>query len=278
MKILKAVSSRIEKITENRNNTPEATNSGVSRRDALRVLTAAATSAAFSPLLFNTARAQKPTFKMVGFEKMAPQMSAKYPFKLPPLPYAYDGLTAAIDAETMRIHHDKHHQGYTNKLNAALENHPDLQDKSIIQLLANNDELPDDVRTAVKNNGGGYFNHSLFWPMMSAKGGGMPTGQLADAITRDFGSFDNFKKEFAAAAGSVFGSGWAYLVSDNFAKLHVKKYSNQGSPLDSGHKPVLGIDVWEHAYYLRYQNRRSDYIGNFWKVVNWDQADTNYTA
>ncbi len=278
MKLLKIAADRIEEITGRMKSPQGDLRVGVSRRDAIKVLTAAATSAALSPLLFNTARAGEGRTKMIGADKMAPQMSSNYPFKLPPLPYGYDALTAAIDEETMRIHHDKHHQGYTNKLNAALEKHPELHDRSVVQLLADYNELPEDIRTAVKNNGGGYFNHALFWPMMSPNGGGMPSGKMAEAINRDFGSFDNLKKEFAGAAGSVFGSGWAYLVTDDSGKLNVMKYHNQDSPIDTGHKPVLGIDVWEHAYYLRYQNRRGDYIDNFWNVVNWNQANTNYTS
>jgi len=278
MQLFKSRSKNEIGITETPESKNEKSRNGVSRRDALRVLTAAATTAAFSPLLLGTAEAQKPSYELIGIDKMAPKASATYPYELPLLPYDYSALTAAIDEETMKIHHGKHHLGYTNNLNAALKNHSEFHQKPIIQLLAQSDELPESIRTAVKNNGGGYFNHALFWPMMSPKGGGTPTGQLGEAITRDFGSFEKFKEEFSKAAGTVFGSGWAYLVSDNFAKLSVRKYHNQETPMDSGHKPVLCIDVWEHAYYLRYQNRRSEYIDNFWKVVNWEQANTNYTA
>ncbi|MEM9291714.1 MAG: superoxide dismutase [Acidobacteriota bacterium] len=200
----------------------------------------------------------------------------RYPFELPALPYDYSALDAAIDAQTMEIHHGKHHQGYTNKLNAALEGHPELHDKSILELLARLDEIPEEVRTAVRNNGGGYFNHALFWPTLSPSGGGQPEGALGAAIDTTFGSFDAFTSAFSSAAGTVFGSGWAWLVSDAAGTLSVQKTTNQDTPLAGGYKPLLGLDVWEHAYYLRYQNRRGDYISAFWDVVDWKNVGAQY--
>ncbi len=197
-------------------------------------------------------------------------------FKLPDLPYAKDALEPHIDARTMEVHHDKHHAGYTNNLNAALEKHPELGDAIIEDLLGNLESVPADIQTAVRNNGGGYANHSLFWKVLSPQGGGEPGGDLASAINQTFGGFDAFKQAFASAAATRFGSGWAWLVVDGFGKLQVYSTANQDSPLMSGHVPVLGLDVWEHAYYLNYQNRRPDYIAAFWNVVNWPQVEANY--
>ncbi len=194
--------------------------------------------------------------------------------ELPTLPYAFDALEPHIDARTMEIHHDKHHATYVNKLNAALESHPDLQSKSLEDLLAGLTSLPDSVRGAVNNHGGGHLNHSIFWNNMSPNGGGAPSGELASAIDSAFGSFDEFKTKFASAAAARFGSGWAWLCADRSGKLTVRDFPNQDNPLTEGFKPLLGIDVWEHAYYLKYQNRRPDYIAAFWNVVNWsDVAD-----
>lgn len=198
--------------------------------------------------------------------------------ELPSLPYAYDALEPHIDARTMEIHHSKHHQGYVNKLNNALEGHDDLASLSIGELLGNIDDVPDDIRTAVRNNGGGHANHSLFWPVMSADGGGAPSGDLASAISGTFGSFDDFKSEFSNAAATRFGSGWAWLTVDGSGSLHVLSTANQDSPLMTGQTPILGLDVWEHAYYLKYQNRRPDYISAFFNVINWDQVAANYDA
>ncbi len=249
------------------------------RRGAIKALTAAAATAAISPFLLGSAKAMMPTMAAgVALKAMAPDASETYPYQLPQLPYAVNALDAAIDPMTMEIHHGKHHKGYTDKLNAALEGHPDLQKKPLVDLLSNLDGVPEDVRTAVRNNGGGYYNHSLFWPLMSPNGGGTPGGKLGEAINRDFGAFEKFREDFAKAAGTVFGSGWAWLVADKFGKLSIMQTFNQDTVLAKGIKPVLGIDVWEHAYYLRYQNRRPEYIENFWKVVNWNRAAMNYDA
>lgn len=199
-------------------------------------------------------------------------------FELPPLPYPEDALEPHIDARTMGIHHDKHHAGYTNNLNAALEGHAGLAGKSIETLLGDLDSLPDDIRTAVRNNGGGYANHSLFWEIMSPNGGGAPGGELAAAINNTFGSFDEFKSAFAKAAGTRFGSGWAWLYVDQSGNLAVGSTPNQDTPLMEGNTPILGLDVWEHAYYLNYQNRRPDYVSAWWNVVNWDAVAAKYAA
>jgi len=196
-------------------------------------------------------------------------------YELPPLPYAYDALEAAIDQQTMQIHHDKHHAAYVNNLNAALEKYPDHQGKEIGALLGSLDSLPDDIRTVVRNNGGGHANHTLFWNTMSANGGGEPSGALGDEITSTFGSFAAFKEQFAKAATTRFGSGWAWLCRKPGAELHITSTPNQDSPLMDGHTPLLGLDVWEHAYYLRYQNRRPDYISTWWSVVDWDKVAEN---
>lgn len=198
-------------------------------------------------------------------------------YSLPDLPYDYDALEPTVDARTMKIHHTKHHQGYTDKVNAALEGH-EFADLDIEEVLRRIDEVPADKKQAVINNGGGYANHKLFWTILSPKGGGSPDGELADAIKKTFGSFDKFKEEFSNAAGSRFGSGWAWLSVDGSGNLVVHSTPNQDSPLMDGYTPILGIDVWEHAYYLNYQNRRPDYVSAFWNVVNWDQVAKNYKA
>jgi len=190
------------------------------------------------------------------------------PFTLPVLPYANNALEPHIDARTMEIHHDKHHGGYVNNLNAALEKAPALQQKSLDDLLKELKAVPENIQTAVRNNGGGHWNHSLFWTIMSPKGGGEPTGKLADAINKSFGDFAKFQTQFAAAAGSRFGSGWAWLVKDGDA-LAITSTPNQDNPLMEGKHALMGLDVWEHAYYLNYQNRRPDYIKAWWNVVNW---------
>ncbi|MFW5941546.1 MAG: superoxide dismutase [Chloroflexota bacterium] len=199
-------------------------------------------------------------------------------FELPPLPYAEDALEPNIDARTMSIHHDKHHAGYTKNLNAALEGHSEWQNKSIEEILRNIDQVPESIRTAVRNNGGGYANHSLFWKAMSPNGGGQPSGDLANAIEQTFGSFDEFKEKFSSTAAGQFGSGWGWLVVKGDGSLDVYSTPNQDSPYMQGDTPILGVDVWEHAYYLNYQNRRGDYIENWWNTVNWDQVTENYKA
>lgn len=199
-------------------------------------------------------------------------------FELPALPYANNALEPHIDARTMEIHHDKHHAGYTSKLNAALEEYPDLQEKSIEELLADLDAIPDAIRGGVRNNGGGYANHNLFWTCMGPNGGGNPSGELAAAINTAFGSFDSFKEKFSSAAATRFGSGWAWLSVNGSGGLVVSSTPNQDSPISEGLTPILGLDVWEHAYYLNYQNRRPDYVAAFWNVVNWDQVAKNYAA
>jgi Fe-Mn family superoxide dismutase len=198
--------------------------------------------------------------------------------ELPNLPYAYDALEPHIDARTMEIHHTKHHAGYVAKLNGALEQVKGLDEAPLEELLANLASVPEAIRTAVRNNGGGHANHSLFWPLMSPHGGGEPSGELASAIASTFGSFDDFKKEFSAAAATRFGSGWAWLSVSRFGDLIVHSTANQDNPVMEGLKPVIGLDVWEHAYYLKYQNRRPDYVGAWWNVVNWKQADANFLA
>lgn len=197
-------------------------------------------------------------------------------FTLPDLPYATDALEPHIDQKTMEIHHGKHHQGYVNNLNAALEGHPDLADKSITELLSALDALPESIRTAVRNNGGGHANHSLFWQVMKKKGGGKPSGALADAIDKTFGSFDAFKDKFSAAAKTRFGSGWAWLVLNRKGELEVTSTPNQDNPISDGKFPILGLDVWEHAYYLNYQNRRPDYVEAFFNVVDWEKVEDLY--
>lgn len=198
-------------------------------------------------------------------------------YSLPDLPYAYDALEPHIDARTMEIHHTKHHQAYITKANAALEGHSDLASKSIEDLMSDLSAVPEDIRTAIRNNGGGHANHSLFWTVMSPNGGGTPSGELGDDINATFGSFDAFKEQFANAAATRFGSGWAWLSVDG-GKLVVESTPNQDTPLSEGHTPILGLDVWEHAYYLNYQNKRPDYISAFFNVINWDEVAKRYAA
>jgi len=190
-------------------------------------------------------------------------------FTLPALPYAYDALEPHIDARTMEIHHTKHHQTYVNNLNAAIEKAPELGGKSLDDLMRGINSAPEAVRAAVRNNGGGHWNHSMFWQLMSANAGGEPSGKLADAIKSAFGDFTKFKEQFAAAGTGRFGSGWAWLLNDG-GKLSITSTPNQDNPLMDGKNAILGLDVWEHAYYLKYQNRRPDYIAAWWNVVNWD--------
>ena len=199
------------------------------------------------------------------------------PFTLPPLPYPHDALEPHIDKMTMEIHHGKHHNAYITNLNKALESAPDLASKTIEELLANNCAIvPEAIRTAVRNNGGGHANHSLFWQIMGPNAGGPPIGNLASAISGAFGGFDAFKEKFAAAGTTRFGSGWAWLLKDKSGKVEITSTANQDSPLMEGKFPVIGLDVWEHAYYLKYQNRRPDYIGAWWNVVNWKEAERRF--
>ncbi|MBL8848160.1 MAG: superoxide dismutase [Planctomycetaceae bacterium] len=196
-------------------------------------------------------------------------------YSLPALPYAYDALEPHFDKRTMEIHHTKHHQAYINNVNKALEAHPDLAAKSICDLMKGLSSVPESIRTAVRNNGGGHWNHSLFWTVLAPNAGGAPSGEVGAAIDGAFGSFDNFKTQFANAATTRFGSGWAWLCVDK-GKLVVESTANQDTPLSEGRTPILGLDVWEHAYYLNYQNRRPDYITAFWNVVNWTEVATRF--
>jgi len=229
----------------------------MNRREALRTMafTSAATLIA-SSLPGSTARAAEP----------AP--AGDEPFVLPPLPFAYDALEPHIDATTMQIHHDKHHAAYVQNLNKAVAGHPDLASKSVDDLIRDLASVPEDIRTAVRNHGGGHSNHSLFWKCLSKDGGGEPEGQLGEAIAKTFGDNAKFKEALSKAAKGVFGSGWAWLsLADN--KLIIETTPNQDSPLSIGHTPLLGLDVWEHAYYLKYQNRRADYVDAFYNVIDW---------
>jgi Fe-Mn family superoxide dismutase len=197
-------------------------------------------------------------------------------FELPKLPYAFDALEPHIDARTMEIHHGKHHAAYVANVNKAFEGNAELATRSITELISDLDSVPEGIRTAVRNNGGGHFNHSLFWNVMKPGGGGQPSGELADAIRSTFGSFDKFKELFSNAGATRFGSGWAWLhIKDG--KLLVDSTANQDSPLMEGGKPILGLDVWEHAYYLNYQNRRPDYISAWWNVIDWDAVAENFS-
>jgi len=199
-------------------------------------------------------------------------------YTLPPLPYDHGALEPHISAKTMQFHHDKHHQAYVNNLNAALKDHPDHQGKPIEELIANLNALPEGIRTAVRNNGGGHANHSLFWQLMTPGGSSEPTGALGQAITSELGGFAAFKEAFGKAAATRFGSGWAWLILGKDGKLAVVSTANQDSPIMEGQTPLLGNDVWEHAYYLDYQNRRPDYVSAWWNVVNWDEVGRRYDA
>lgn len=208
-------------------------------------------------------------------QSTAPQTAPLYPHQLPPLPYAYDALEPYLDKMTMEIHYTKHHGGYVNNLNKALEPHADLQKLSVPELLAHLSKVPESIRTAVRNNAGGHMNHSMFWKLMKKGGGGEPTGDLAGAIHKSFGSFADFRQKFTAAALGRFGSGWAWLLVKG-GNLAIESTANQDNPVIEGGHAILGLDVWEHAYYLKYQNRRNEYIESWWHVVNWDQVAQNY--
>lgn len=196
--------------------------------------------------------------------------------QVPPLPYDYSALEPHIDAQTMTLHHDKHHAAYVNNLNAALEKHPQLESKSVEDLLRDLNSVPEDIRTAVRNNAGGHMNHSMFWTIMKPKGGGPPTGRIGDEIKKAFGSFEDFQKQFNDAGAKRFGSGWVWLVRSKAGKLEVISTANQDNPIIDGHHAILGNDVWEHAYYLKYQNRRPEYLAAWWNVVNWDEINTRF--
>ncbi|MDO4701356.1 MAG: superoxide dismutase [Erysipelotrichaceae bacterium] len=198
-------------------------------------------------------------------------------YTLPELTYAFNALEPHIDEMTMKIHHGKHHNAYVNNLNTAIEKHPEFFEKTIEELVSNLDVLPEDIRQAVRNNGGGHANHTLFWSIMSPNGGGLPKGQLKEDIEKTFGSFEAFKEAFNNAAKTRFGSGWAWLTVDN-GTLKVESTPNQDTPLSSGRTPILGLDVWEHAYYLKYQNLRPSYVEAFWNVINWDEVEKRYLA
>jgi len=199
-------------------------------------------------------------------------------YELPPLPYDYAALEPHIDTETMHLHHDKHHQTYITNVNKALESHPDLAALPVEQLIADLNRVPEDIRTVVRNNGGGHANHSFFWQIMAPNAGGAPTGPVAEAINSTFGSVDAFKEQLAKAAAGQFGSGWAWLVADNSGALKVMGTPNQDSPISQGLTPLLGIDVWEHSYYLKYQNKRPDYVVAWWNTVNWSEVNKRYQA
>lgn len=223
------------------------------------------------------------TLSIVTFIALIPTISAKSSnlsdsqFELKPLPYAYDALEPYIDKETMMLHHDKHEKAYLDNLNKAISKYPELYKMGIEGMLKDLNSVPEDIRETVKNNAGGVYNHEFFWSIMSPEQNQTPAGDLLKAINKDFQSFDNFKAKFKEAALGRFGSGWAFLVKDKDGKLSIISTANQDSPISQGLTPILGIDVWEHAYYLKYQNRRGDYIDNWWNVVNWKQAENNYS-
>jgi Fe-Mn family superoxide dismutase len=206
----------------------------------------------------------------------AEEAQMSYPFKLPELGYAYNALEPYLDARTMEIHYTKHHAGYVSKLNAALKDHPEFHKYSLETILRNLDSLPEEIRTAVRNNGGGHLNHSLFWQVIKPGGKKEPHGEILNAIKDTFGSVEAFKQKFTQSAASLFGSGWTWLAMDPFSKLHVFSTSGHDSPVMDGLSPLLVLDVWEHAYYLKFQNRRADFIEAFWNVVNWDVVNQNY--
>lgn len=198
------------------------------------------------------------------------------PAELPPLPYDYSALEQVIDAETMRLHHDRHHAAYVNNLNEALQAYPDLQGSSVESLLRDLESVPEDIRTTVRNNGGGHLNHTIFWQIMSPDGGGQPTGEIAQAIEQTFGSFEEFQTQFNEAGSDRFGSGWVWLVRNGDGQLEIVSTPNQDSPIMEGQYPIMGNDVWEHAYYLRYQNQRGEYLENWWNVVNWPEVNRRF--
>ena len=248
----------------------------MTRREALKT-TALAGAVAACGAMANSVNAQpQPTPSMMPHSTSATPEVVPGPFTLPPLPYAYDALEPHIDTLTMQIHHDRHHQAYVNNLNKAITGLADWQDKSIEYILSHLNDVPEIVRTAVRNNGGGHYNHSLFWQMMKPGGGGAPTGDLAAAIDTKFKSFDGFKAELSKAAMNRFGSGWAWLVLGPDKQLGIESTPNQDSPISERKEALLGIDVWEHAYYLKHQNLRADYVKDWFNVVNWDFVAERY--
>ncbi|MFL9454622.1 MULTISPECIES: superoxide dismutase [Nostocales] len=218
------------------------------------------------------------TFAQKTPSRKQPNSNAPGAIQLPPLPYSYNALEPHIDAKTMQFHHDKHHATYVKNLNAALNKHPELKGKSVEALLRNLNNLPEDIRTTVRNNGGGHANHAMFWRIMKPKGGGEPTGAIASAIKESFGSFASFKKQFNEAGVGRFGSGWVWLVRTKDGNLAVMTTPNQDSPIVEGNYPIMGNDIWEHAYYLKYQNRRADYLKAWWNVLNWDEINKRFVA
>ncbi len=244
----------------------EATGSGLSRRGFLGRMAAGAVVSLAGTAILSSCVESSPEESTMSFA-------------LPDLPYGHDALEPHIDTRTMEIHHGKHHNSYVTNLNNALADHADLTGKSLDELLADNLAIvPDAIKTAVRNNGGGHANHSQFWTIMSGSGGGNPTGNLASAIDGAFGSFDAMKEQFAAAGATRFGSGWAWLAKDGAGNLEVYSTANQDSPIMEGKTPIIGLDVWEHAYYLKYQNLRPDYIGAWWNVVDWAEAERRFNS
>jgi superoxide dismutase, Fe-Mn family len=243
----------------------------MNRREALRTTALAGVAATYAAMAASAnAQQQQPVPSMTPHSESTAPMAVPGPFTLPPLPYAYNALEPNIDALTMQIHHDRHHLAYVNNLNKAITGLADWQDKSIEYILSHIDNVPEIVRTAVRNNGGGHYNHSLFWQMMKKDGGGQPTGQLAAALENKFQGLEGFTRQFSAAGMNRFGSGWAWLVVGSDKQLAIESTANQDTPISSGKGVLLGIDVWEHAYYLKYQNLRADYIKAWFNVVNWD--------
>lgn len=247
----------------------------ISRKKALKFLTLGSASAFFAPAIVTTACAANETRRAGSFLSFNDIFNTVYPFSLQPLPYADDALEPYIDAKTMNIHHGRHHNGYINNLNNALEAYTELQSITLSELVAGLNELPEEVRTAVRNHGGGHLNHVLFWNTM-IPGGSDPTDLLKEAIDRDFGSMDNLKEELLSEAGRVFGSGWSWLAADESGRLHVVRTPNQDCPLTDGLTPLTGVDVWEHAYYLKYQNLRGEYVENWWNLIHWEKVSELY--
>jgi Fe-Mn family superoxide dismutase len=242
-------------------------NLGMNRRTAIKQMGGLASAVLLSEALVKTAKGQT--------APAAPAAAPTGPYKLPPLPYAYDALEPYFDAETMHLHHDKHHQAYVDKLNAAVAGHPEVAGKTVEELVSSPLQVPEAIRTAVRNQGGGHANHSFWW-LTLGKGGAAPTGELAKEIDAKFGSFSGFQEKLTAAAVGVFGSGWAWLVTSSTGMLEIETTPNQDSPLIQNHKPVLGIDVWEHAYYLKYKNKRPDYVKAYFSAVNWDAVSAKF--